>query len=254
LIQGIWFDWIFIAALTLLIPTSAARSYQQILPRLRANEPGIREAVYLSSMLSQWIFVAIISLWWWYQDRDFQTLMLGLPQMGFIQLAWLALIIAYGLLVVRYTLYIIADPERHKNWYQRLHNSPGIDVTPARQSQLRSWWLVSLTAGFCEEFIYRAFVLWLLGLYLSPLLALLVMALLFGIGHRYQGREGIWMTAALGLFMGIIYLHTDTLWIAALAHAVIDASHGWAAYRIYHNYVDEDMLEDEESFDDQFEA
>lgn len=244
-----WFDWFFIAFLTLFVPASAAKSYQQILPRLQAHETGIREAVYYSSILSQWIFVAVLCLWWWYQERDFNVLSLGLPRFTLVNLLWFCVIVFYAVVVILYTRHIVDNPEKHKSWFQRLQRSPGIDITPAHRRQLPVWWLVSITAGFCEELIYRAFVLWLLSLYLSPIPALLLMSLLFGLGHRYQGSDGILMTALLGLLMGTIYITTDTLWLAVLAHALIDASHGWAAYRIYHNYVALD-----ESMEDSFEC
>lgn len=231
-----WLDWVYIALLSLIIPANAAKSYSQLLPRLRLRERGIREAVYLSSIVSQWLFVAILVAWWWYQGRDFHSLQLNLPRANGLNLFWLTLILAYTALIYFYTLRILADPQKQLRWYARLQESPGVDITPAEGKQLKLWWLVSLTAGFCEEFVYRAFLMWLLGIYMEPLWALPIMALIFGLGHRYQGTDGIFLTSLLGLLMGVIYLSSGSLWLAVLCHAMIDASHGWAAYRIYHNY------------------
>ena len=89
------------------------------------------------------------------------------------------------------------------------------------------WWfvLVSLSAGFCEEVIYRAFLYryfaespWMLVFWLGLVLACLV----FAIAHGYQGIAGILSTFGLAFFMFVLWFSSGTLWVPIIAHALFD--------------------------------
>jgi membrane protease YdiL (CAAX protease family) len=90
----------------------------------------------------------------------------------------------------------------------------------------RSWFaLVSITAGVCEEVLYRGFLIryladgpWHLGLWI----ALAVASIAFGLGHGYQGLSGIIGTGLLGAVMGLIFFATGSLWLSMAVHALID--------------------------------
>lgn len=72
-------------------------------------------------------------------------------------------------------------------------------LLPATSAERSLWVLVSVTAGLCEEFLCRG---WLLAFFSSALgfvwVGLLVSSILFGFAHSYQGRSGILGTAVLG--------------------------------------------------------
>lgn len=81
-----------------------------------------------------------------------------------------------------------------------------------------------MTAGITEELVYRAFALTVLLAVLPgghwP--ALLVAAALFGLGHAYQGRTGMLVTALLAVGLGRLYLDTGSLLPGMVVHALID--------------------------------
>lgn len=85
--------------------------------------------------------------------------------------------------------------------------------------------LVCITAGICEEWIYRGFILHFL-LTRAPGLAawvtIVASALLFGIAHIYQGTLGTVMTTILGVVFALLYLATGSLLLPMLIHALID--------------------------------
>ena len=93
-------------------------------------------------------------------------------------------------------------------------------------SEERAWFaLVSITAGICEEVLYRGFLIrylssdpWHLGLWV----ALAVSCLAFGLAHGYQGLYGIIGTAVLGAVFGTVFVLTGNLWLPIAMHAVID--------------------------------
>ncbi|HKM46607.1 MAG TPA: CPBP family intramembrane glutamic endopeptidase [Terriglobales bacterium] len=90
----------------------------------------------------------------------------------------------------------------------------------------RAWFAaVSVTAGVCEEVLYRGFLIryltdfpWHAGL----LIALGISSIAFGMAHGYQGLTGILGTAFLGAFMAVIFVVTGSLWLPIALHAIID--------------------------------
>jgi len=97
-----------------------------------------------------------------------------------------------------------------------------LPVTPEE----RAWFaLVSVTAGVCEEVLYRGFLIrylsngpWHAGLWI----ALAIASISFGLAHGYQGLSGIIGTALIGAVMAVIFLASGSLWLPMALHAVID--------------------------------
>lgn len=89
---------------------------------------------------------------------------------------------------------------------------------------------VSLTAGICEEFIYRGFLLSALQ-YSTPLpVALVLSSGAFGVAHAYQQPLGAVRAALLGALLAVPVLVTGSLLPSMLAHALIDILSGlWLA-------------------------
>ena len=88
--------------------------------------------------------------------------------------------------------------------------------------------LVWTLAAFGEELAYRGYVLEraaALGQH-SPsayVVAVVVVSLLFGLGHYYQGMAGMVNSAFSGLFFGALYLAAGrNLWLPILAHGFSD--------------------------------
>lgn len=96
---------------------------------------------------------------------------------------------------------------------------------PATRMERRWWVLVGLTAGICEEFLFRGFLLhylhsspWQLDL----TLALLVSSFVFGLQHLYQGAKGVIASAVLGALFGLLFLLSGSLLLPILLHAALD--------------------------------
>ncbi|MGF1605108.1 MAG: lysostaphin resistance A-like protein [Rhodothalassiaceae bacterium] len=90
-------------------------------------------------------------------------------------------------------------------------------------------------AAFGEELLARGFLLhWLArgfrGVPNGFWLANLSQALLFGLGHAYQGPSGVLLTGFLGFLFGICVRLTGSLWPAILAHGLINTLTLVAAY------------------------
>jgi membrane protease YdiL (CAAX protease family) len=97
-----------------------------------------------------------------------------------------------------------------------------------RTSQERALWiLLSLTAGFCEELLYRGFMpAYLVHIFpaagLPFIVAIVIAAVLFGIGHVYQKLTGVLGTGIMGLVFGLLYVLTGSIFLAMIVHALFD--------------------------------
>lgn len=97
--------------------------------------------------------------------------------------------------------------------------------------------IVWTAAAFGEEIFFRGFLITrasalFRGVPLASAFAVLLPALLFGLGHfYYQGLRGLVMTAAIGIAFGAVFLLLKrNLWPLVLVHGVIDTINFIAIY------------------------
>lgn len=91
------------------------------------------------------------------------------------------------------------------------------------------------TAALGEEILFRGFLQSRLQALLGArrhagVLAVLAQALLFGLGHAYQGPTGILVSGAIGLVFGLLMLRFRTVWPLVVAHGLIDSVSMLALY------------------------
>ena len=85
--------------------------------------------------------------------------------------------------------------------------------------------IVSPTAGICEEFLYRGFLMSRIAMIAgSSGFAAVLAAAVFGLAHAYQGRLGAARAAAISLVLALPVVATGSLLPAMAAHALIDAT------------------------------
>ena len=97
---------------------------------------------------------------------------------------------------------------------------------------LEERWFVALalTAGFCEELLYRGYLAWFFAPWLGSAGAMLLVVVAFGLGHSYQGRRGAIRATLAGAVMAAIVLASDSLVPAMIVHAVVDIGGGTLGY------------------------
>ena len=105
--------------------------------------------------------------------------------------------------------------------------------------------LLSTMAGVVEETWRAGMLAGLAGVFPGAFggpkgrwLAIVPVALLFGLGHLYMGWPAVALTTVLGLALGAIMVWHRTIWDAAIAHALFDAGSfallAWVAERNPH--------------------
>ena len=94
--------------------------------------------------------------------------------------------------------------------------------TTARERLL--WVAVAVSAGICEEIVFRGWLLSTLhgSLRFEGAALILAAAVLFGLAHSYQGITGMVLTALAGLLFCGLYVATGSLVWPILLHIVVD--------------------------------
>ncbi len=119
----------------------------------------------------------------------------------------------------RFAWYLIGPPQGSRG---------PLSFPPHGLLDISAWLAVSATAGFCEEILYRGYfqqqVRAITG---SASLAVLAQALLFGLGHTYQGWKPVLVIIVLGLLYGLLAHWRRNLRPGMLAHAWSDMFEGY---------------------------
>ena len=88
---------------------------------------------------------------------------------------------------------------------------------------------VAITAGVCEEILYRGWLPWALAGWAGSVAAgFVAAAAVFGLGHLYQGRNGVALTGLLGLALGATAWWTGSLVPGQALHVAVDLVNGIA--------------------------
>ncbi|HEX2072258.1 MAG TPA: CPBP family intramembrane glutamic endopeptidase [Geodermatophilus sp.] len=109
------------------------------------------------------------------------------------------------------------------------HAEPPVHATlallPRTRVERRLFTLVGVTAGVCEEWLYRGFFLAVAAALAGGLSApalVVVAAAGFGVAHAYQGIAGVVTTGVLGGVLAGLYVDTGSLLLPVLLHVIID--------------------------------
>ncbi|HNP19230.1 MAG TPA: CPBP family intramembrane metalloprotease [Fulvivirga sp.] len=96
-----------------------------------------------------------------------------------------------------------------------------------------NWFIIlSISAGICEEIIFRLFLFEYLNENIGLLIAFVLTNIIFALTHIGMGKQNIISSFILGLLFSAIYYFTDNIWIAILLHIAIDINGGILGYRI----------------------
>jgi membrane protease YdiL (CAAX protease family) len=89
------------------------------------------------------------------------------------------------------------------------------------------WVLLSCSAGFCEEVVFRGYLQrQFIALTGNEWSGIGLSALIFGVGHAYQGWRSVTAIVVYGLLFGVLARFTRTLRPGILAHALEDVTSG----------------------------
>jgi len=100
-------------------------------------------------------------------------------------------------------------------------------VLPRGPLEIAIWTVVSATAGFVEEFVFRGYLQRQFGAWCrNPYAGIVLSAIVFGAGHLYQGLASATMIVVVGLCFSFMAHLTKSLVPGVIAHAWEDLYSG----------------------------
>jgi membrane protease YdiL (CAAX protease family) len=100
-------------------------------------------------------------------------------------------------------------------------------LLPRSPLEITAWVGLSLSAGFCEEAIFRGYLQKQFhAITGSAAVAVLLQAVVFGVSHGYQGVRNVIAITILGLVYGVIALWRKSLKPTMILHAGTDVMSG----------------------------
>ena len=192
--------------------------------RMRANPHPHRVSAYLLTMAWEWCVVAFVYLGVRRRGVTFRNLIGGRWSTAkeFAK-DWLVAVVFW--LIALAVLGLTA-------WALHMR-APGSNVRfllPQSRLEIFLWILLSVTAGICEETIFRGYLQKQLSAWLkSAPMAIVLSAAAFGAGHIYQGTKSAMVIAVYGLLFGILAEWRKSLRPGILTHAWHDVFTGVVA-------------------------
>lgn len=193
----------------------------------RSGVDPARARVWLWSTVMSflWLLVAAGVVLWEVERRPWAQLRLLLPH-GVRAYVAIALIVAVAAFHVRAAMVLT---RKKRSAGIRLPDHARL-MTPHTKRELVWFAALSLSAGVCEEFVFRGYLIWLfqpmLGLWGAAAASLVI----FAAAHSYQGVKGVMAVGVVGLLLTVVVLASGSLIPAMALHALIDAGQGTMAW------------------------
>jgi|APTNR8051073442_1049403.scaffolds.fasta_scaffold04085_4 membrane protease YdiL (CAAX protease family) len=192
----------------------------------------IKISLYVSNSLFQWGIVVVVLLAWVLQGHPLKVMGLQLPNLELWP--WVIAVTllfwgAYAWNTWRQTGTPEALAETRAQWREKT------PFMPASTKEYRWFILMAVTAGICEEILFRGFLMTYLQAlsYGSPKYqSMVVSSAVFAVLHIYQGRVAALKIFAFSMIFGALYILTNSILISILVHALVDLASGWIGWKV----------------------
>ena len=219
-----WDFWLIFFILGVVLPWRGRHRMEHFmtLPQVTGRE---RLRLYFSTILFQWSLAAIVG--WRAFARGLTASQLGV-QLGHNQ-AMLLVALVGAVLIAAAHLMNMRRMGRAKHPAAEKLRAMGARLFPRTAIELIFYILLAVTAGCCEEFVFRGFVIAaLVRIHLASWVVVCLSAAMFGVAHLYQGKGGSAGTGILGIIFGSVRIGYHSLFPVVLWHTVLDVVAGIA--------------------------
>lgn len=223
------YDSLLVLLFAVVLPVTAVFRYRKLARDLADGVAGARLRSYRAILIIQWtLAAAIIALWLW-ERRPFEDLRLGFHA-GWGFLVSVALTVAMGWFLAHQLTSVRTKPEVLERAMASVENVRAI--VPHEPRELRWFNGVAVTAGVCEELMFRGCLVWYLAHWMPYVAALAAMCVIFGVGHAYQGPGGALRAGLAGVVTAALMVLSGSLWVPMAFHMVVDLYGGHTAYAV----------------------
>jgi uncharacterized protein len=199
--------------------------------RSQVDPARAKTRLWATSIGWSWALVAIGSALWLYYDRSWRSLGFSVPDGWrlWVSVVLVLLLVAY---VAQTAVAVARDSATRASVREQMGNLTA--VVPRTRAELVGFVGVAVTAGFCEEFLFRGYFLWAFAPWIGWWGAAAVSVLVFAVLHAYQGWSGVLRASIFGVLYTLAVAVFNSLWPAIALHVLVDLQGGilaWLALR-----------------------
>jgi membrane protease YdiL (CAAX protease family) len=189
--------------------SSTRNSQVRELPRL---------ALYVSAVFSQWVLTVLgLGVVFLVAREVFRVGFRAVPLVD--ALGWAAGVALVSLLALGLVLLC-----ERRGWLPQESELVNLLIPETTREKVWSVVIVAPTAAFCEEFLFRGFLLTQLNHWFHSVgWAWVACSVAFGLAHSYQGWSGMIRAGLLGALLAYPVVRFGSLYPSMLAHWLIDA-------------------------------
>jgi membrane protease YdiL (CAAX protease family) len=224
-------DHLLVVVLMVGAPAWGAVAYRAFVREVREGKEGARLREYRATIILEWTFCLGLLIWWWWLGRDMSLLGLALPTgaRSFAGLGLTLLVLAF----LAYQWRAVTKLEGQALDPLRAQMAPVLEMLPHTDTEYRWFRGLAVTAGVCEEVLYRGFLIWYLAHWMPLWVAAIVGGAAFGLAHFYQGGAGVVKTGVTGVIAGLLFALTGSLLWPVILHAAVDLQGGAIARNVF---------------------
>lgn len=225
-----WFDHLLFAVIGIGMPIMAILSAQRMEATAEDEEMLAnisKKDLYYTNGLMLWIAAMVITTAWQLSGKSYALLGITKPIYSKEVVIGTVTLLAIYLGDLLFNLY---------NYYKGKEDTTdkGIEmIAPTTWKEYGPYIFLALSAGICEEIIYRGFALnYLMNWYSTSLyqmyFAIIVSSIAFAVAHIYQGWVNVLKILIISFLFGYIFIMSKSLLLVSIIHIGVDMLSGVA--------------------------
>jgi membrane protease YdiL (CAAX protease family) len=207
--------WHTMLVLLPLMAGSVASAYQHGLPNAHIPGFSVKLSGYITVLVEEWFVVLLIWLAMRSRGMTLKSLIGGRWDSAGSFLKDVGLSLAFLVVAIPLIGTLAHFVGASKNISQA-------EITPKTVGQLAMWVMLAVTGGFCEELIFRGYLLRQFRTWTGSIVwAIVIQGLLFGLAHGFYGLAMV-VVMVHGCLLGVLAAWRKSLRPGMLAHGLQD--------------------------------
>jgi uncharacterized protein len=222
-----WDFWLIFAILGVILPWRGRSRVKKLLEMQNVGRME-RLSLYASTIAFQWFMAALVGWRVWAHRFTASELGIAVPKGTRVIAAAIIGTTAFAGL----QWFNLRRMGRSSRPASKFLKALGERIFPQTKLEQLPYFALALTAGICEEFLYRGFAM---AAFLKAGLpvwgSIVLSSSLFGLAHLYQGRGGFTGTLLLGILFAAARIGYDSLLPVVAWHTAVDLVAGMVGPR-----------------------
>jgi len=219
-------DALYVALIAIGLGIDSLVLWPRFLRRSEVEPARARVWLWSSSIVFLWTLAGGGLALWMVERRSWTELRLVAPH-GWRILGTIGLLLAVAIFYAR----TVAKITRARRARKRIQfPKDAARRAPHTRAELAWWMALAVSAGICEEFIFRGYLIWVLQPAFGVWIAAAASLIVFAAAHAYQGAKGVVAVGVVGGLFTLIVLVFGSLVPAIAVHVLGDAGEGLVAW------------------------